>query len=176
MPVVSVSLGNTCQFWLRHKNSDQPIRLHLESGDIILFGGPCRHILHTVKTVLPNSCPEKLCQLQKEMAFLAPDPLFMQGFSGPNGVKSGLPGACRFPRGDAGTGSGAFRINLTFRHAPELLGMERTERFHMFGDGQRMYLDTLNKVGASVARKEAQKRRAAVMEKRKLRATKRSIA
>lgn len=90
-PVVSFSLGNTCSFavchnwtWQRAKEFGRTI--NLESGDAILFGGPCRYIHHAV-----------------------------------TGVKKGTaPPAVR-----AALGADA-RLNLTFRDAPAVAGLEQT--------------------------------------------------
>jgi alkylated DNA repair dioxygenase AlkB len=85
-PVVSLSVGNSCDFAVKSSKNDtakvQTIRL--DSGDIIIFGGPCRYILHAVRKVHAGTAPP--------------------------GVSS-VVGNCR--------------LNLTFRHAPEILGRER---------------------------------------------------
>ena len=53
----------------------------------------------------------------------------------------------------------AFRLNLTFRHAPELTGLEDTDRFYHFGSATRNYLDTERRLGTDAARQEAHDRR-----------------
>lgn len=55
--------------------------------------------------------------------------------------------------------SDSFRLNLTWRHAPELRGLEATERFYHFGAATRLYLDTERKHGTDVARRQAEERR-----------------
>ena len=55
-PVVSVSLGNGCDFELKHDARDRPRVVRLDSGDALLFGGPCRRVLHTVSG---RVCPEE---------------------------------------------------------------------------------------------------------------------
>jgi len=63
-PVVSVSIGDACDFALRHdRNSDGKV-LRLESGDVVLFGGPCRNMLHAVTKVHTGSWPAALAEPQ----------------------------------------------------------------------------------------------------------------
>ncbi|CAE8741962.1 unnamed protein product [Polarella glacialis] len=59
-PVVNLSLGAEIDFALRHEHSDVARVVTLRSGDVLLFGGPCRRLLHAVAatravpdTVLP---------------------------------------------------------------------------------------------------------------------------
>lgn len=60
-PVVSVSLGDDCDFEYRvadgHGQS-QLLRLH--SGDVLIFGGPSRGILHAVTKIHPRTRPRSL--------------------------------------------------------------------------------------------------------------------
>ena len=57
-PVVSISLGNSCVFSI--KCSDGTISdLTLESGDVVMFGGPARFMFHAVKSV-KFDCPKYL--------------------------------------------------------------------------------------------------------------------
>ena len=72
--------------------------VRLESGDILLFGGEARDILHSVDTIHENTCPRELMELQAEMTPLAPSAAWR----------------ARPP-------AQSFRMNLTYRHAPELL-------------------------------------------------------
>jgi len=59
-PVVSFSLGNACDFKAKYDKKDEPISIHLESGDALLFGGPARMIWHAVTKVYKGSCPTSL--------------------------------------------------------------------------------------------------------------------
>eukprot|EP00927_Polykrikos_kofoidii_P043604 TRINITY_DN37683_c0_g1_i1.p1 TRINITY_DN37683_c0_g1~~TRINITY_DN37683_c0_g1_i1.p1 ORF type:complete len:304 (-),score=30.20 TRINITY_DN37683_c0_g1_i1:407-1318(-) len=47
-PVVNISLGGDMDFAVRHDHSEVARVLTLCSGDVVLFGGPCRKILHAV--------------------------------------------------------------------------------------------------------------------------------
>ena len=138
-PVVSLSLGNACDFWLKDQPKDEPIRVRLESGDLILFGGPARHIMHTVHAIYPGTAPKNLLARHAELtAKLAPCPAFASSTSDAEG----------------------FRVNLTFRHAPELQGMEGEERFFHFASATRGFLATQREHGTEAARKEVAERRA----------------
>lgn len=51
-PIVSVSLGLPATFlWGGGKRSDRPRRIHLESGDVVVWGGPARLTFHGVDTL-----------------------------------------------------------------------------------------------------------------------------
>ncbi|KAJ8601124.1 hypothetical protein CTAYLR_008818 [Chrysophaeum taylorii] len=63
-------------------------------------------------------------------------------------------------------GGGDCRLNLTFRHAPELCGLERTDRFFHFGAVTRRYLHTERTRGTDVARAEVMARRLARQKKK----------
>ncbi len=56
-PVVSLSIGCTCIFGYKLAGEKEK-SVHLESGDILLFGGPQRLVLHCVHTVLSNTAPK----------------------------------------------------------------------------------------------------------------------
>jgi len=56
-PVVSVSIGNTCSFALKHERQSPTQCVPLHSGDAVLFGGPCRTMLHSVTQVSPGTAP-----------------------------------------------------------------------------------------------------------------------
>jgi len=58
-PVVSVSLGNSCDFGYKLIGR-QPQYIRLNSGDVVLFGGPQRMIEHCVQRVYKNTCPSYL--------------------------------------------------------------------------------------------------------------------
>ena len=106
--MVSVSLGNSCDFLFRQDSKAAPRRVVLRSGDVLLFGGPSRHILHSVSVVHQDTCPTELQALHQRSVARPPPGEQLQTQQAPP------------PR--------SFRLNLTFRHAPELLGHEHEER------------------------------------------------
>jgi len=57
-PIVNVSVGSACRFQFKHFTEDPVREVTLKSGDILLFGGPCRYIMHTVEEVLLDELPE----------------------------------------------------------------------------------------------------------------------
>jgi len=61
-PVVTISLGDTCDF--RLGNVHKPTRpyqdLQLASGDLLVFGGPARLAFHGVPKIHPGTGPESL--------------------------------------------------------------------------------------------------------------------
>lgn len=57
-PVVSLSVGNSCRFLMKQNNDDELIDIMLNSGDVIIFGGECRNILHKIHSVRLNTSPE----------------------------------------------------------------------------------------------------------------------
>jgi hypothetical protein len=56
-PVVNMCIGASCRFGFKHKDDDPERTVILRSGDILLFGGPCRLIKHAVLEVLLDDCP-----------------------------------------------------------------------------------------------------------------------
>lgn len=58
-PIVSISIGNTCSFGLKLFGRSESAVL-LESGDILIWGGPNRMLFHCVYEVLMNTCPSYL--------------------------------------------------------------------------------------------------------------------
>jgi alkylated DNA repair protein (DNA oxidative demethylase) len=61
-PVVTISLGDTCIF--RFGNNNTRTRpwtdMELRSGDLFVFGGPCRLAFHGVVRTLPGTAPPEL--------------------------------------------------------------------------------------------------------------------
>jgi len=57
-PVVNLSLGATGVFGFRHEETDEARTVRLESGDVLLFGGPCRWIQHAVLEIDLDDCPD----------------------------------------------------------------------------------------------------------------------
>lgn len=56
-PVVNLCVGASCLFGFNHNESDPERVIQLNSGDVLLFGGPCRLIRHAVLEVLLNEVP-----------------------------------------------------------------------------------------------------------------------
>ena len=72
-PVVSISIGDACDFGYcdtRPEEADQalvalgggekPKNVRLESGDVLIFGGPSRMVFHGVTKIHPNHRPKGL--------------------------------------------------------------------------------------------------------------------
>lgn len=111
--MVSISLGNSCDFLYRQDAKEAARKIVLQSGDILLFGGCSRHMLHTVPVVHLRTCPPPLQELH--LSALAAE------------HEGEGEGACSLIPAPS-----CFRINLTFRHAPELLGREHEDRWSNF--------------------------------------------
>lgn len=58
-PVVSISIGNSCIFSIIRPDNGLQIDVTLNSGDVIIFGGPSRFMSHSVSNVIMN-CPTYL--------------------------------------------------------------------------------------------------------------------
>lgn len=57
-PIVSVSLGLPAVFLFGGEERRQkPVRLRLESGDVVVWGGPSRHRYHGIDPLAPGSDP-----------------------------------------------------------------------------------------------------------------------
>lgn len=55
-PVLSISLGNSCLFRFGGHNRKDPTRsIRLDSGDIVLLGGPSRLLFHGVDRIYPDT-------------------------------------------------------------------------------------------------------------------------
>jgi alkylated DNA repair protein (DNA oxidative demethylase) len=55
-PIVSVSLGDSCRFRFGGDTRAGPTQsLVLDSGDVLVFGGPSRKMFHGVDRILPGS-------------------------------------------------------------------------------------------------------------------------
>lgn len=57
LPVVSISIGDSATFLYRYKDEKEPAEISLQSGDVLIFGGKSRKILHGVKEIIQNSAP-----------------------------------------------------------------------------------------------------------------------
>ncbi|PNH00684.1 Alpha-ketoglutarate-dependent dioxygenase AlkB, partial [Tetrabaena socialis] len=61
LPVVSISLGDSADFlYGRTREAEAADSVRLESGDVLVFGGPGRMIFHSVARVLPHTAPKQL--------------------------------------------------------------------------------------------------------------------
>eukprot|EP00581_Thalassiosira_minuscula_P013612 CAMPEP_0183723966 /NCGR_PEP_ID=MMETSP0737-20130205/16851_1 /TAXON_ID=385413 /ORGANISM="Thalassiosira miniscula, Strain CCMP1093" /LENGTH=199 /DNA_ID=CAMNT_0025954401 /DNA_START=158 /DNA_END=758 /DNA_ORIENTATION=+ len=56
-PVISFNLGKAVDFSVRHEKSDDNAGFVWNGGNAILFGGPCRRILHSVAKIYPKTNP-----------------------------------------------------------------------------------------------------------------------
>jgi len=57
-PIVNITIGSACLFAFMHTDGDPKREVVLESGDVLLFGGPCRYIKHAVTEVILDRLPE----------------------------------------------------------------------------------------------------------------------
>jgi len=61
LPVISVSIGDTAVFLFGGLRRRDPLeKIHLESGDAFVFGGPARLRYHGVSRILPGTAPAGL--------------------------------------------------------------------------------------------------------------------
>lgn len=68
-PVISFTVGDSCEFLVTHRKPkvsplhtlSNPLnlahRIRFDSGDVLIFGGPCRHIWHSIYRMFPNTSP-----------------------------------------------------------------------------------------------------------------------
>eukprot|EP01012_Entosiphon_sulcatum_P000279 TRINITY_DN100452_c0_g1_i1.p1 TRINITY_DN100452_c0_g1~~TRINITY_DN100452_c0_g1_i1.p1 ORF type:complete len:346 (-),score=51.37 TRINITY_DN100452_c0_g1_i1:7-1044(-) len=59
-PVISFSFGDSCDFAFKDEHQDPEKVVCLNSGDVLIFGGPSRMILHAVTKFYPNTAPKQL--------------------------------------------------------------------------------------------------------------------
>jgi len=59
-PVISISIGDDCKFEYKHSITGTPIKLKLNSGDILIFGGPMRMMWHAVTKIYNGTAPAQL--------------------------------------------------------------------------------------------------------------------
>nr|KYP72039.1 Alpha-ketoglutarate-dependent dioxygenase alkB isogeny [Cajanus cajan] len=63
LPVVSFSIGDSADFlYGDHRDVDKAHKLQLQSGDVLIFGGPSRHVFHGVTAIHPSTAPTLLLQ------------------------------------------------------------------------------------------------------------------
>eukprot|EP00931_Biecheleriopsis_adriatica_P111671 TRINITY_DN8609_c3_g1_i1.p1 TRINITY_DN8609_c3_g1~~TRINITY_DN8609_c3_g1_i1.p1 ORF type:complete len:304 (-),score=48.87 TRINITY_DN8609_c3_g1_i1:104-883(-) len=60
-PIVMASLGDAADFGYKMKSSDPDNIVRLESGDVIVFGGEARDLVHALLRVHAGTCPPGLC-------------------------------------------------------------------------------------------------------------------
>ena len=126
-PVVTVNLGNSCDFIFKDDHVAPKTFLTLESGDVLLFGGPQRHAMHKVERVNEGTCPELL---REPLAVILNRARRMQqknkntcrrNTTNREGGEGGEGGDEKKEEdfiGDTG------RLSLTFRDAPTVVGRE----------------------------------------------------
>ncbi|KAG0604183.1 hypothetical protein M758_10G151100 [Ceratodon purpureus] len=62
-PVVSFSVGDSAVFaYGNERDPEKAEKIALESGDVLVFGGPARMIYHGVASILPKSAPKELIE------------------------------------------------------------------------------------------------------------------
>jgi alkylated DNA repair protein (DNA oxidative demethylase) len=54
LPIVTISLGDSCTWAVRAHHEALVSRCRLESGAVTLLAGPTRDFLHTVERIIPN--------------------------------------------------------------------------------------------------------------------------
>eukprot|EP01060_Flectonema_neradi_P001738 TRINITY_DN11066_c0_g1_i1.p1 TRINITY_DN11066_c0_g1~~TRINITY_DN11066_c0_g1_i1.p1 ORF type:complete len:270 (+),score=35.05 TRINITY_DN11066_c0_g1_i1:71-880(+) len=59
-PIVSATIGESCDFAIKDEYDTPETVITLHSGDIIVFGGPSRMIVHSVLKIHPNTRPPLL--------------------------------------------------------------------------------------------------------------------
>eukprot|EP00930_Biecheleria_cincta_P060484 TRINITY_DN46121_c0_g1_i1.p1 TRINITY_DN46121_c0_g1~~TRINITY_DN46121_c0_g1_i1.p1 ORF type:complete len:322 (+),score=42.49 TRINITY_DN46121_c0_g1_i1:109-1074(+) len=59
-PIVMANLGDAADFGYKMRKSDPDQSVRLESGDVIVFGGQARDLVHAVLRVHPNTSPAEL--------------------------------------------------------------------------------------------------------------------
>ena len=146
-PVLSISLGNTALFLVEDEDVKRGEHgrikeLVLESGDVVVFGGPSRWIKHSVSKIYGKTAPKELCEL-------------MRGYH----ERYNVDGCMVLPE--------SYRINFTFRNAPELYGKEGGDKFYYFARSARKFAEESQRLGVDEARRQVtEKRRRKEEEKR----------
>lgn len=63
LPVVSFSIGDSADFFYSdHRDVDNAQHLTLQSGDVLIFGGPSRNVFHGVSAIHQSTAPSLLLQ------------------------------------------------------------------------------------------------------------------
>lgn len=59
-PIVMACLGAAASFGYKLQSRDRDREVRLESGDVIVFGGPARSLVHALLRVYPGTAPSEL--------------------------------------------------------------------------------------------------------------------
>jgi len=59
-PIIMANLGDAADFGYKAKKSDKDLSVRLESGDVVVFGGPSRNLVHALLQVHPQTSPLEL--------------------------------------------------------------------------------------------------------------------
>lgn len=59
-PIIMANLGNAADFGYKMRKNDRDLSVRLESGDVIVFGGPARNLVHALLQVHPHTSPTHL--------------------------------------------------------------------------------------------------------------------
>ena len=60
-PIVSFTVGLSCDFAVKKRFEDETwMTIRLDSGDVLLFGGASRMLVHSVTRVVPRTMPTRL--------------------------------------------------------------------------------------------------------------------
>lgn len=59
-PIVMASLGDAADFGYKLRKGDPDRTVRLDSGDVIVFGGPARDLVHALVRVHPDTAPPEL--------------------------------------------------------------------------------------------------------------------
>jgi len=59
-PIVMANLGDTADFGYKMRKEDRDQVVELKSGDVIIFGGPARNLVHSLLRVCPGTAPPEL--------------------------------------------------------------------------------------------------------------------
>jgi len=101
-PIVTVNLGNSCDFIFKDDHLSPKTFVTLESGDVLLFGGPQRYAMHKVSHVHEDTCPSHLA----------------------SELSSILETAKAHQQSNSTCIGSTARLSLTFRDAPTVIGRE----------------------------------------------------
>ncbi|KAJ9460318.1 Ubiquitin-60S ribosomal protein L40 [Diplonema papillatum] len=59
-PIISFSLGDSCEFRFKNSSTEDDKIVQLDSGDVLIFGGPSRNMLHSVTRLHGGTTPKLL--------------------------------------------------------------------------------------------------------------------
>jgi hypothetical protein len=104
-PIVTINLGNSCEFIFKDDHTTPKTFIKLNSGDCLLFGGSKRYAMHKVSQVFEHTCPSFLKDF----------------FDSVLDVAKRRPSLKNYNDDILGTSG---RLSLTFRDAPTVIGRE----------------------------------------------------